>query len=213
MHGRQCQVCQRAPDARLAFNCRACAQEAFYLPRLEIAKVLLIKESLSKIVEKIANSSQDGQLQDSTPSEPNNNTTNSLICDSARSQYRLIAARTQIILDDSRSMQEEIEKMRTQLADMNASIAKRKRALKAAIQETRYEEETSVSLLQEKTMSLNSTWDRLHDRILHDRHILPKELASLYGLQTRKRRRGSSSHDDFLLSGVPIFNIKELNSK
>lgn len=209
MDVQQCEVCQRVPSDRIGFYCHRCARNTLYEPRLKLAQRLLERELLGREIEEAA----DDKGSALTPTRNSNDARRSLSHNSARSEYRIIAARTQIILDDSRYLQAEIEKMRSQFAETRASIVRRRRHIKAAAQEIRYEEETTVRSMQENIAAQKVSWSRLHKRIMNGRHVLPQELVSLYGLQIRRRSKASGSRDTYHIVEVPVFNLKELNSK
>ena len=205
----RCDICQRAPSDKLGLYCHRCARGTLYESRIGLAQRILERESLGREIEEA--SKDDGALL--TTGRDSKDTRRSLSHNSTRAEYRMIAARTQIILDDSRSLQAEIERMRSQLAETKASIVRRRRHIKAAAQEIIYEEETTVKPVQEAIESRKVTWDRLHKRIVNGRQVLPQELVSLYGLQVRRRSKASGSRDSYQIAGVPIFNLKELNSE
>ena len=205
----RCDVCQRAASDKLGLYCHRCARNTLYESRISLAQCILERESFGREIEEA--SKDEGSAL--TTTRDSNDARRSLSYNSARLEYRTIAARTQIILDDSRSLQAEIEKMRSQLAETKASIVRRRRHIKAAVQEIRYEEETTVKSMQENINSQKVSWDRLHKRIVNGREVLPQELVSLYGLQVRRRSKASGSRDTYHIAGVPVFNLKELNSK
>jgi Vacuolar sorting 38 and autophagy-related subunit 14 len=54
--------------------------------------------------------------------------------------------------------------------------------------------------------------DALHARTAESRFFLCRETANLYGLVQRKRRKGAGGRDAYFIGGVPIVDIRDINS-
>lgn len=214
-NGPQCQVCLRTPDIKLPFFCPTCARNVLYELRIKLAQTLLNKEGLGREIELWIHARNDEvskastkKAVDKSPRGPSHR----LELEQARSEATQAKARATSILQESQTTRSQIKKMRTDISKRKSDVASRALALKAARQASEHEEEKLMRPLLEETSAVQSSWDRLHHRTAEARVFLCREAAALYGLYQQKKKKGIPGRDLYLLGGVPVVDLRDLNS-
>ena len=211
--GPQCQVCLRTPENKLLFFCPTCARNALYELRLKHAQVLLSKEALAKEIESIAlaQNSDGGKISLKEPSsEATLRPGNRVVLEETRSAVARSKTRTTALLDECTVLRSQVEKSREHIVRRKADIASRRSGYNAA-SELFEDKDKAVRPLQQEISTTEASWNRLHTRTAEARVFLCREAAALYGLQQRKKRKGIPGRDLYIIGGVPIVDLRDLN--
>ncbi|MCJ1404928.1 hypothetical protein MMC11_008154 [Xylographa trunciseda] len=202
-----CQICGRSGSSALVLNCATCARNALYEPRLQHVQSLLSKEALGREVEQALTAGKDPKR---TPKVAH---------PSARTAYELstsklseVVERTKTVLSHADILQNQTKEMRLEMAMRKAAQGKCRTALTAAKRDLAEEDAKATEPVQKAITKTNSTWNTLHAETVKSRIFLCREVASLYGLQQRKRKKGISGRDTYLIGGVPIVDIRDINT-
>lgn len=209
-----CNICQRPCNARLPFNCASCARDILYQTRARLAHALLEQEAASSQVERNLNDSQNTSLKQPAPSSSIGEAPYaSLVLESTNIQKAALKERIQLICDFSEDIRADISKTRGELGRRRASNARRKAELAATRQELARREAADVDPIVKTVGRIQSRWDILHTRTAESRLLLCKEAANLYGLRKQKKRGAKTKTGTYVVGGLPIFHLRDLNSK
>ena len=212
----QCDICRRPPTSRLPFNCTICARNALYEPRLQHAQVLLQKEAFGKDVENVVaaakpvarayavSSRADPELSDGA---------RRMSISIAYTEQNTINHSTQIISNHLQALRKETSSMRLEIAKRKARLHQRRSALVASRKDVLQHHANSSNPTEINPVDFRKHWDAVHDKTMDSGMVLSREVADLLGLQQRKRKRGVSRRDTYLLAGNPIPDLRDLNSK
>lgn len=110
------------------------------------------------------------------------------------------------------ALRKEIERTRSDIAKRKAGNVKRWSDLKSAALAAQREAEALESV-KKGVERMERRWDMLHTRTMESRVFLCREAAQLYGLQQRIRKKAGSVRDIYMIGGVPIPDLRDLNSK
>ena len=208
----QCEICQRSASSRLPFNCTLCARIALYQPRIQLAQTLLHTESLGKEVEQ--------NVQGTSKKEKARSSTGTKISDLhpawtvSRDASEQVTSEdtTQTILSHVAILREETQKIRADIAARKARLLQRRSEFTSAKRELSQSQASAVEPVDKSIKRTEHRWDVMHSKTAESRLFLCKEVALLYGLQQRKRKKGGFGRDVYLIGGVPIVDLRELNS-
>ena len=199
-----CQVCHRPGTCALSLNCATCARNTFYEPRLQHVQSLLSKEALGREVEQALTA---GRASNGAQSSAR------ITYETSTSQLFEVVERTKTILNHADILQYQTKEMRLDIAKRKAAQEKRREAFMSAKSDLAEQEGRAAEPTQKAIAKTNYAWDILHTETVKSRVFLCREVASLYGLQQKKRRKGVSGRDIYLIGGVPIVDIRDINSK
>lgn len=196
----ECDICCRKQTSDLDFFCVACARSSIYVTRLETAKVLIAKEQLAVRVDRAVspNAETTGKSDPSAVWR----------LETAKAHLGNAESRRQEILDHVRTLREELEQGRKDIAVRKAHLASRKAnldTLNAQITAQRSQRETKIS---DPVKRGNVSFAALDDRSIETRAFLCREAAVLLGLKQRKKRKGDNIVDQYYLAGLPIIDLK-----
>lgn len=209
----QCDVCQRSPSNRLPFNCTLCARSALYQPRIQLAQTLLQTEALGKEVEQnVTGVSQTNKAtKNATTKAPGSNPTWTV--QRAAAEQRASEEKSRHIYDHVQTLREEIQKTKADIAARRKALQRRRSDLASAKQELSRCRPHPVEDVEKGMRRTEQRWDTLHHKTAESRVFLCREAAVLYGLQQRKRKKGGLGRDVYIIGGVPIADLRDLNSK
>ena len=209
----QCDVCQRSANNRLPFNCTLCARGALYQPRVQLAQTLLQTEALGKEVEQSVTGvpHPNKTIKTGSTKAPELNPTWAV--QRAAAEQRASEDKSQHIYDHVQSLREEIQKTKADITARRKILQRRRSDLASAQQELSQSRHHSVEDIEKGMRRTEHRWDILHNKTAESRIFLCREAALLYGLQQRKRKKGSLGRDVYVIGGVPIADLRDLNSK
>ena len=214
--GPECQVCLRTPDSSLPFYCQTCGRNVLYEVRLKHAQTLLEKETLAKEINAKAlsvagekSATGNGRAASRDVHEPPNR----LSLEHMRSESLKSKSQAQAISAECQTLRAQLETLRGHASKAKKAAAQRASTLDSmqrALQKSQLE---STEALEKEISSISTSWDRLHNRTAEARVFLCREVATLYGLQQRKRKKGAPGRDAYLIGGVQIIDLRDLNSE
>ena len=207
-----CQTCTRPASGRLPFNCPTCARNQLYEPRIHHAQVLLEKERLGREVERAVKSSQDGGAAQGSEFLKEASSSNSLRLEDIRSEHSVLAVRSEEILTHVDVLREEAKHLRLVIAKRKARNIQRRKDIISAKKRLAEQEAEDLEPLEKSMKKINVRWDSIHDETVEARLFMCQETARLYGLQQRRRKKGRSSRENYSIGGVPITDLRDLNS-
>lgn len=208
----QCDICQRPPSTRLPFNCTTCAQNFLYGTRIQQAQLLLETESIGRDVEKSVGHIQRGN----DPSQNNANSSaahSTFAIERATAERLVLAEQTEKIMAQTKLLQDQTEEMKHYLAKKRKELAKRRSDLEEAKKALVQRQNTLLEPVLKSTKRTQIHWEALYTKTTKARRFLCEEAAELYGLQQRKRRKGATGRDLYYIGGLPIPDLRDLNSE
>ena len=119
----------------------------------------------------------------------------------------------QIIHNSSEALRADVLKNRDEIRDRKAFNATKRKEIAAAKQELTRRETADIAPVTKIIGRLQSRWDVLHTRTAESRLLLCKEAAALCGLQKHRKRDTKPKADTYIIGGLPIFHLRELNSE
>lgn len=206
----QCDICLRSPSSRLPFNCTACARNALYEPRVQLAQTLLESEAIGKDVESHLVAKPTASKKRVATKSPEVSPTWKL--EQTIVEQVAVTERTQDILSHVEALRKETDSMRIEVATRKAKLVQRRSDLKSAADALSQREVVAIDPVEKGVRRMEHRWDAMHTKTAESRVFLCREAAQLYGLQQRKRKRGGPSRDVYLIGGIPIADLRDLNN-
>ena len=208
----QCEICHRSASSRLSFNCTLCARNALYQPRTQLAQILLHTESLGKEVEQnlseILKQDKARSLAGTNNSELNPTWT----VHRAASEQVISEDKTRNVLSHIEALQKETETIKAEIAARKARLLRRRSEFASAKQELSQSQASALEPMDRGIKRTEHRWDIMHNKTAESRLFLCREVALLYGLHQRKRKKGGLGRDVYFIGGVPIADLRDLNS-
>ena len=208
----QCDICRRPPSIRLPFNCTNCARGALYDPRIQHAQMLLEAESIGHEVERNIGTTQSFtgipvKAAGSFEAHP------TFVIERTTAERVVLAEQTEKIIAQAQILRHQIDVMQAYLVKQREENLKRRSDLEAAKRRLYQRQSSDFEPLQKSIKRAHSHWDVLHAKTAESRTFLCKEAAYLYGLQHHKRKKGMAGRDSYYIGGLPIPDLRDLNSK
>ncbi|KAL8992752.1 MAG: hypothetical protein Q9169_006867 [Polycauliona sp. 2 TL-2023] len=209
-----CNVCQRPETTALPFNCVACARNVLYQSRVSLAHTLLEQEAAVSQSEQYLRDAHIVPIEapsshiTSSPDSPR-----SLNLDTANIQREVTRHQTLLTLDQAKQVQRDIDDLRREISRRRRENQERRNDLLAARKELSHRRTVELGRLKKSIAGVHTRWNAMYARTAESRLLLCREAASLYGLKKHIDRAAPSASDDtHYIGGLPIFNLKELNS-
>ena len=209
----QCDICQRSASSALPFNCTVCARNIFYQPRVKHVQLLLEKESIEKQVEQSVSSSAKTLKASSSSSNLKKEEANpAWSITRASADQTTSEKRTGAIHSHIQLLRQETQKIKADIAARKSRLLQRRSELVSAQKEYSHSQELSLNPLEKDIRRVTNRWENLQTRTAESKVFLCKEVAHLYSLQHHKRRKGVRGRDLYTIGGVPIIDLRDLNS-
>ncbi|KAL8928723.1 MAG: hypothetical protein Q9172_000786 [Xanthocarpia lactea] len=191
-----CKICQRPYNTALSFNCPTCARDVLYQTRASIAHTLLEQEAASSQLEQYLTDSQTIPTKPPTSNTSKSQST-SLFLNPGSITLRREAVRhqTQLTLHRAEQLRLEASKVRDEIARRKAKNQERRNGIITARKEMARRETVDVSRLEKNVAGIHN-----------------REAANLYGLKKYSNSVAASASDTYLIGGLPIYNLKDLNT-
>ena len=207
-----CEICCRSPSSRLPFNCTLCARDALYQPRIQLVQTLLHIESLEKEVEtNVVDTSRKGKAR-SSPGIRHVDMNSTWTIHRVASEQLISETKTQTLVSHVEALHEETQNIKSEIAARKARLLRRRSEFTSAKQELSRSQASAVEPVNKSIKRTEHRWDVMHKKTAESRLFLCREVALLYGLQQRKRKKGGLGRDVYLIGGVPIADLRDLNS-
>ena len=211
----QCDICQRQVSRQLPFNCTICARDALYQSRIRSAQTLLHRESLRLHIENVVATSstvfQENALREESK-DLSEEAIQTWTIQSTRNQQDLTDATTQNLHNQRDLIYHEIKSVKLEIANRKELNQQRARALASAQSELSKDQAVCIKPIARSIRHTKQDWGLLHGKTIEARSFLCKEAASLYSLQQRKKRKGGVGRDVTFIGGLPIVDLRDLNS-
>ena len=211
----QCGICHRSASSWLPFHCILCSRDALYHQRIQLAQTLLEKEGLGKEVERATvgtpNSNKLAPPRASKSSKQQIHPTWAIEC--AASDQALTEERKESILYHNKTLREEIQTIKDDLAKRKTRFRQRRLEFTSAKQELLQSQASGAEPIGKSTRRVEQRWDQMHNKSAEARLFLGREAALLYGLHQEKRRKGGLGRDIYSIAGIPIPDLRDLNSR
>ncbi|PGG98571.1 hypothetical protein AJ79_08824 [Helicocarpus griseus UAMH5409] len=210
-----CHVCDRKPNARLQCLCPTCARNQLYPLRLNHAKVLLQKEAVGKEIEAavVAKNTDDAEPTEEGKSDNSNPEQDSFrwAFQATKSRASQSAARTAAIRDHSSTLREEIKQKREDIARRKAVLKQRRSDIESATYKVADRRASALATVQKEIKNTEGLWNSLHNKTAQSRVFLCREVANLYRLRQRTRRKNGELVTVYTIGGVSIVDLRDLN--
>ncbi|EER28651.1 hypothetical protein D8B26_001075 [Coccidioides posadasii str. Silveira] len=210
-----CQVCHRPPDSSLPFYCPNCARNRLYPLRFDLAKTLLEKEAAGQKIEKAVKNAAgfkgiapagSGQPK-STLDEPSKIAIETMRTLKTQSEIRTEAIQVQIA-----KLRREIEEGKQEIAKRRAALAKRRSDAEAVNYQLSQRRAAILNNVQKEIKKTENAWNTLHSKTAESRMFLCREVASLYNLRQKTRRRNGEIISTYSIGGVNMVDPRDMNS-
>lgn len=208
----QCEICHRSSSNRLPFNCTLCARNALYQPRIQLAQTLLHTESLAKEVEQNVLGTSKKEKVKSVANTKASDLNHAWTVQRAASDQFMLEEKTQTILSHVEALREETQKIKAEIAARKVRLSRRRSEFASAKQELSQGQKSAVEPLDKGIKRTEHRWDVMHNKTAESRLFLCREVALLYGLHQRKRKKGGLGRDVYFIGGVPIADLRDLNN-
>ena len=211
----QCDVCHRTASDRLPLYCTLCARNALYNHRTQLAQTLLQKEDSCREVEQRTTNKTKAStittLRDAKLSEPHSR--HSWLVQRAAAEETLSQEKVESTLHHIQLLREEIKEVRDNISTRKVKLNRRRSEFTSAKQELLHSQANAIDPVEKGIRRTEHRWDILHKKTAESRLFLCREAALLYGLQQRKRKKGGLGRDVYFIGGVPIIDLRDLNSR
>ncbi|EEP76628.1 predicted protein [Uncinocarpus reesii 1704] len=208
-----CQLCGRSPGSSLPFYCLTCARNQMYPLRFEIAKTLLEKEAAGQQIEEAvsdATRTDEGENErpglSRWPNEPSKIAIETMRTLTTQSEIRKEAIQVQIA-----RLRAEIEEGKEEIAKRRAALAKRRSDAESANYQLSERRAATLNSVQNEAKKIENAWNSLHAKTAESRMFLCREVASLYNLRQKSRRRNGEIISTYSIGGVNMVDPRDMN--
>lgn len=202
----QCDICFRIGGAKLPFLCPVDARNVLYEPRMANARVLLEKDALDR---QITAATSDKKAGTSSATKQDLKLGRWDI-DSNVAERDQAIDRTEQIMAQAEDLRAKIEEARADIARRKATIARRKTDMESASNGLDQRRTRQIEEVEKVTKMRNYKWNQMHGTTAVSRAFLCGEAAKLYGL--RRHKDNESMQDKFSIAGVPIVDLRSMNT-
>ena len=190
-----------------------CARNVLYEPRLEATSVLLEKESLGKRIENAVNTrSQGNEKQDKRTKNEAIGTSQAWSRETAKARKVESEVKNDEVQRHILVLREEIKTAKDEISQRKAMLGKREKefeSIKASLPGRR----TAVTnKIVDSVRKGSQSWLGMHNKTTDTRAFLCREATLLYRLRQKKQARGGVVVDQYSIGGLPIVDLKEINS-
>ena len=205
-----CDLCHRSWSSKIPFHCTSCAQAQLYGPRIQHTLLQLETEEFGRQIEEatdLSKSKSDAQIPDLSPEKA------AFVVERAEAQRALSEDRIQLISKHTESLRDETQSLRVELDAWQSRLSKRRADLETAKRVFAEQQKAKLVPVQKSIEKINVQWKSLYTNTVQARVFLCREAALLYGLMQRKRKNRSEARDVYYIGGLPIFDLRDLNSE
>lgn len=177
-----------------------------------MAQTLLHTEALGKEVEQnVVGNSKKEKTRSSTGPRASDLSPSWNVHRTASDQV-ISEEKTKASLSHVQILREETQKIKSEIAARRAKLLRRRSEFTSAKQELSRSRASAIEPVDKAIKRTEHRWDVMHQKTAESRLFLCREVALLYGLQQRKRKKGGLGRDVYLIGGVPIADLRELNN-
>lgn len=130
-----------------------------------------------------------------------------------QSETILLNDRADLIAEKAKELREEMEELRKKIAQEKKDISQRKSDHESASYEIDDRSAKELESVRAVTKRIHRKWEVQHQEIMKCKFWLCKDAAMLADLRLGKKGENGKRRDNVLIGpGVPIFDLRELNS-
>lgn len=207
-----CSVCKRSITARQTPVCASCVQASLYKPRVDQVQAILSNEKAHTHVEAVVRPGNDGVLA-ALPEDADWDAITAGISTQSHGRVKAekdgIELRIESISDKARELQQQIEEHKRYVAEQKQLHQSRRDDIASERHKLAKRRTQALEAVHTDIKRAKRHLEKMHTRTADAREYLCKEVAMLCGLQRSKDKKGRS---EFYLAGLPIPNLKDLNS-
>ena len=205
----ECDICNRRDGAQIGMHCTVCARTAIYGLRIEHARLLLEKETLSRKFEQATITS----LSHNASNEPGV-LSRAWHAEFGKVKSQAVKDQVEAYESASASCRAEISQLREEVESKRAGIAQRRKDLKAVKQQVPSRRETIVGKLNQIGNKGLRSFDNINKSTIETRAFLCREAATLLGLKCQKVKDDSGRlQERFQIAGHAIPDLRYIHSK
>ncbi|KAF2400202.1 hypothetical protein EJ06DRAFT_543085 [Trichodelitschia bisporula] len=211
----ECDICAHPPGGGLSFHCPTCARTAIYPLRVELATVLLDKESLSRPIEAVAsgaiapreNASVKGAIIDL------HECGRAFELEKTRSAIIALDERIVAIADKAKELRREMAEHAKDMAAKKKGLAQRRSDADSATYELESRSAKELETVQSSIRRAERRWEINHQEIVRGRISLCGAAARLAGLTRAKATiPGGLIEDKYYIGNkLSIFDLRRLH--
>ena len=210
----ECDICSKQLGSNRQPLCVGCARTSLYGPRIEHLSVLLERERLHGQIETRLKS--PASLQFLPPGASTIDLTASSVkldLERCRSQVESLDDRMSGIREQQQLLKEQIRQAREDNASRKRSHKARRDGIRQDVDQLRSRKFQLLDPIQNEAKRLRHKIGKVHTRTKEGRVKLCRESVGLAGLTMRKRRcKDGRMKEEYLIGGIPITDLRELNS-
>ena len=209
-----CDICLRPCNSRLPFNCTGCARNVLYEPRIRLAETLLENEAAGQEIERSIGAIKSVDGKEFSTSKAKSQEINPVwALEQIHAEEAASKERTQQAVDHAQFLRQENDKKIAEVAERKSKLLRRRAELKSATDELSQRKAATIEPMEKTIKHLEHRWDAMHTKTMEARVFLCREAAQLYGLQQRKRKGDRPGRDIYVIGGMPIADLRDLNSR
>ncbi|KAL2828872.1 UV radiation resistance protein and autophagy-related subunit 14-domain-containing protein [Aspergillus pseudoustus] len=212
-----CDICARAQTSRLRLICPTCARNSLYQLRLDSANVLLDKEYLGQQIKDAVTSSSNLNADDPHTERgkyvdvPGNRSSNLWALRSIGNKQAQSFGRTKTLAAQIESLSSEIQDRNVDISKRRLELARRRSDSESAKYQLTEREAGALTSIQNNHKRTDHLWNSLHTKTAEARIFLCREVASLYGLRQKVKKRDNGLKESYMIGGVNIFDLRDMN--
>jgi hypothetical protein len=209
----ECDICTQKSSLNLPFYCVTCARNLLYEPRREATRLLLEKERLGRRIEKAVNIRTNG-----SENQEKKNKNEDLGISQTWSRYTAKArkveseGKTSEIAEHILTLREEITTARDEISQRKAALEQRRKDFESIRTALPGRRTAVTNKLTESMRRGSQSWLGVNSKAVDTRAFLCREAALLYRLRQKKKTRGGIVVDQYSIGGLPLVDLKEINS-
>lgn len=206
----QCDICFRPHGKELPFLCAVDARNQLYPARLEIARVLLEKDALSRQIQ--AETSLAGASDEKSQALSDNSSARSIL-DRNVTEKEVVEDRTLQIIAHADELREKIKQAKAIRAAKRSSVQRRRFELASAKNGFEKPWQARIEDADKSIKRTKFKWNKQSETIAEARIYLCCEAAKLYGLRKGRVKRNGTWSEEHRIGGVSIMDLREMNSR
>ena len=207
----ECDVCRRPPDESLGFFCTGCTRNALYVPRLELARILLERNSLKIKVEEAVDADTQGR---DFPSETPASTVDRKIWHKEWEQVQAKerSRRIRQAKEEQGNLKQESAGLKTQIEELKAKIAEKKQVLATVDSRIPHRWIENLSQTTATNNRALASLLQIQHKSTGSRATLCREAASLMRLRQRRRHRDAPGREQYSIAGLTLPDLREISN-
>ncbi|KKK23790.1 hypothetical protein AOCH_000293 [Aspergillus ochraceoroseus] len=123
------------------------------------------------------------------------------------------SGRIKIIANEIESLGSAIKNKKFEISQRKLELARRRSDSESARYQLAEREGAMLASTQNNIKRTDHLWHSLHSKTAEARIFLCREAASLYGLRQKVRRRDNVTEETYVIGGVSIIELRNLNGK